>query len=208
MPKQESSSVDELWLETLQRLSARASHEIKGALNGAAVSLEVVRSRAGRADAPATSVSSFAEAAAGQLEHLTEMTEALLMLSRAPREPVEVGTTLAQLAAVLVPAARAEGFRLRVERPSNAGAVRVQGNAVRLVLGAALLAAIDRKGDVTCAVEADENAVVRIGCADGGSIELPEAVVAAAAQAGIHVDSGDVIQLSFPRAGRRAHEGT
>ena len=50
-------AADALWLETLQRICGRAAHELKGALNGASVNLEVVRSRATRAEALASSIS-------------------------------------------------------------------------------------------------------------------------------------------------------
>jgi len=44
----EMPSVDVLWLDTLQRICTRAAHELKGALNGVSVNLEVVRSRSER----------------------------------------------------------------------------------------------------------------------------------------------------------------
>ena len=102
-------SVDELWLETLQQINARASHEVKGALNGVAVNLEVVRSRAAKADAVAGAVSPFASSASDQLELVIEMADALLLLGRAPREPVDLGATLRHLVALLGPSARSEG---------------------------------------------------------------------------------------------------
>ena len=60
-----------LWPAALQRALARAAHDVKDALNGVSVNLEVVRSRASRADTPASAVAPFAEAAAQQLERLT-----------------------------------------------------------------------------------------------------------------------------------------
>ena len=42
-----------LWLAMVQRLMGRAAHDVKDSLNGVAVNLEVIRSRAARADAPA-----------------------------------------------------------------------------------------------------------------------------------------------------------
>ena len=202
-----SRSVDELWLETLHRVSLRASHEVKGALNGVAVNLEVVRSRCARPDASASSVSLFATNAGGQLDQLTEMSEALLALSRAPREPVEVSATLAQLTALLRPAARSEGFQIKVERPAGPGAVRARGNIVRLVLATALLGAFERESDVQCSATLDDDAVVRLTTADGQAIPMPAEVLEVAAKAGIRFETdGHSISLAFPRAGKRAHE--
>jgi hypothetical protein len=201
-----SRGADELWLETLQRVCGRAAHEIRGALNGVSVNLEVVRSRTAKPDTPAAAVSSFAASAAEQLEQLTRMTEALLLLGRAPREPVEVGATLANLVAVLAPAARADGTSLVVEGSADGapGAVNVHGNVLRLVLAAALLAVLERKCDVRCVTEMSDVATVTIMCSDGGGVELSPDVLDAALGAGIEIQpvrSG--ISLAFPRAGRR-----
>jgi hypothetical protein len=200
-------TVDELWLDVFHRICGRASHEVKGALNGVSVNLEVIRSRAARQEMPASAVASFAESASAQAELLTELTDALLALARAPRDPVEVGTTLAQLAAVLEPAARSDGTLLCIERVSGPGAVRASGNVVRLVLGSALLAALERKESVHCETQLEDDALVRIRCGDGEAVQLPDEIVGAAMEAGIRVETdGDIISLAFPRAGRRAHE--
>ena len=62
-----------LWLAALQRALDRAAHDVKDALNGVSVNLEVVRSRASRADAAASAVAPFADAAAHQLDRLTAL---------------------------------------------------------------------------------------------------------------------------------------
>src|SRR5215210_5997522 len=89
-----------LWLAALQRALGRASHDLKDALNGVSVNLEVVRSRARRADAPASAVAPFAEAAAQQLDRLTALLDAVLALGRSERAPADVGITLKRVAAV------------------------------------------------------------------------------------------------------------
>jgi signal transduction histidine kinase len=207
-------SVDELWLDVLQQISARTAHELKGALNGVAVNLEVVRSRSARADAAAASVAPFASSAADQLAAVVEMSEALLNLARAAREPLEIGETIDSLASLLVPSARADGVSLRIESTSRelrAGTVKPRGNVARLVIGATLLAALARKGDIRCRVELGEEVVVSIECADAeGPLELSADVLAAAAAAGIRVHAeGHSISVAFPRAGAtrmRTHE--
>jgi signal transduction histidine kinase len=197
-------SVDELWLDVLQQVSARTAHELKGALNGVAVNLEVVRSRSVRADAAAAAVAPFAASAADQLEAVVGMTEALLRLARPPRDIIE---TLDSLASLVAPSARAEGGSLRIEtqREIGNGAVQARGNVVRLVIGATILAALSRKGDIRCRVDVGEATVVGIACVDAeGPLELPSDVMAAAAAAGIRVQTeGQSISLAFPQAGAR-----
>ena len=206
MKDAEHKSVDELWLGTLQDVCARAAHEMKGVLNGVSVNLEVVRSRAARANATASAVASFAESASDQFSRLTDMSESLMLLCRAPREPVEVSATVSQLVTLLQPVARVEGHSLGVTEAKGAGAVRARGNVVRLLLARALLSALDCKADVHCNVELGDDAVVRI-TAGGNTIKVPSEVSTAAVDAGIRVknDNG-CISLAFPRAGRRAHE--
>src|ERR1051326_7842423 len=108
-------SVDELWLDVLQQVSARTSHELKGALNGVAVNLEVVRSRSAKPDAAAVAVAPFAASAGDQLDAVVGMTEALLKLARPPREPVDIRETLDSLGSPGAPSARADGGSLRIE---------------------------------------------------------------------------------------------
>jgi signal transduction histidine kinase len=198
-------SVDELWLDVLQQVSARTAHELKGALNGVSVNLEVVKSRSTRADAAAAAVAPFAASAADQLDAVVDMTEALLKLARPPREPVDIGDTIDCLTSLLAPSARAEGGSLRVESPSREVAplaIRPRGNVARLLIGATLLAALSRKGDIRCKVDVGEETVVGVECADAeGPIELPMDVLAAAAGSDIRVHcEGQSISLAFPRA--------
>ena len=207
MTQAQHRSIDELWLDTLQDVCSRAAHEVKGVLNGVSVNLEVVRSRASRAEGGGTgSIANFAESASGQLAQLTEMAEALLLLCRSPREPVEITATMKQLVALLQPVAKVDGHALAVSEANVAGAVRARGNVVRLVLARALLAALDGRSDVRCDIQLGDDAVVRVS-AGGEVIEVPADVCAAAARSGIRIENDDgCISLAFPRAGRRAHE--
>src|SRR5262245_10475014 len=107
-----STRIDALWLATLERICSRAAHEVKGALNGVAVNVEVVRSRAERPEAQAAAVRSFAGAASDQLEVVIGMTDALLSLARPAPLPVELASTLRRFDALLGPASRADGRRL------------------------------------------------------------------------------------------------
>ena len=199
-------TTDELWLDTLAEVCARAAHEVKGVLNGVSVNLEVVRSRSARGQGEVSSVRKFAESANGQFERLSEMSEALLLLCRLPREPVEVSATVKQLVTLLEPVAKAEGHVLEVSEASGAGAVRARGNVVRLIIASALLAALDRKADVRCEVELGDDAIIRIA-AGAHVINVPSEVSDAAQHDGVRIEhDGGSITLAFPRAGRRAHE--
>lgn len=201
-----SADVEALWLNALQRVAGRAAHEIKSALNGVSVNLEVVRSRAGNAAAgPASGLTRFAEAAAGQLEELVAMSEALLALARRPREVGDVLTTAGQLVTLLAPAARADGYSLSVvgPPPSDWGATSAPAAAVRLVLASAMLGALDRRSGTACRVDVAHGMVIRVECADGTRIELDPLVAQVAAEAGIQVESGPGgLSLTFPRAAR------
>ncbi len=197
--------VEALWLTALQQVAGRAAHEIKGALNGVCVNLEVVRSRAAsQAAAPASGLARFAEAASDQMQAVVAMNEALLALTRRPREVVDVLTTARQLVALLGPAAQAEGGRLEIaDAPSNGGVTSAPPSAVRLVLATAMLRALERRTATTCRVDAGDGMVIRVECADGSPIELDPRVAQVAAEAGIRVDGGPGgLSLAFPRAGR------
>jgi hypothetical protein len=200
------AEVDVLWLEALQQVAGRAAHEIKGALNGVCVNLEVVRSRAAnQAGGPASNLTRFAEAARGQLEELVAMNEALLALTRRPRDIVDVATTAQHLITLLAPAARSEGGSLEVVGlPMNGGsATSASAGTVRLVLATALLRALDKRATATCRLDAADGMVIRLECADGSAIELDPRVVRIATDAGIQIDSnGGGLSVAFPRAGR------
>jgi signal transduction histidine kinase len=195
-------SVDALWLDTLQRICARAAHDLKGALNGVSVNLEVVRSRSERPDAPASAVAKYATSASVQLGDVIAMTEAMLALARAPREPVDVGSILRRLDALLSATGRADGRTLELRGPiDDVGVTSLIGNAARMVLSATLLAALDASMHVICEASVDgPGPVVRIDCRDGATPAVDADVIAVATEQGIglHCESS-TISISFPR---------
>src|SRR5919112_40064 len=155
-----------LWLAALQRALGRATHDVKDALNGVSVNLEVVRSRASRADAPASTVAPFAEAAAQQLERLTGLLDAVLALGRSERGPADVGVTLRRVAALCSASNAASDARVTV-REALVGDARtsVATDAVRLALIAPLLDAVaSRRGEsrdaVVCELTGDGDALI------------------------------------------------
>jgi light-regulated signal transduction histidine kinase (bacteriophytochrome) len=206
-----------LWLATLQRALARASHDVKDALNGVSVNLEVVRSRAVRPEAPASAVAQFAEAAGQQLERLTTLIEAVLALGRAEREPVDVATTLQRLATVCGASASSADATVEVRNQGvDATLTRVRGDAVRLAIAAPLLDAVtgsDRRhpaSAVVCTITEHEDDIVVTLRAAKRRLVMPDAVADAVRAAGVRWAEGeggreqdraaDDLSLAFPRA--------
>ena len=92
-------------LDIVREITRRAGHEIRNALNGVAVNVEVVRSRVSRQGA-ATEVASFAERAASQIGEASALTDGLLAL---------VGNVLDQEARGTLSVAPATGGGSRLE---------------------------------------------------------------------------------------------
>lgn len=134
--------VERQWLAMLQRLTSGVAHELRNALNGVAVNLEVVRSRAGREGLAASALGSFAGSASDQLEQVIAMTDALMALARAAQEPAAIGRTADQVAALVRPVLAANGGALDL-LVENEGTTRVPAAAARLFIAATLQAALD-----------------------------------------------------------------
>jgi signal transduction histidine kinase len=197
-----SAATDALWLDTLHRICSRAAHELKGALNGVAVNLEVVRSRAEKPDAPASAVSKFANAAVGQLDNVIAMTEALLSLTRPAPEPPLITAIVRHIEALVAPVVRADGGCLDLQGSfDELGFTSANGNAVRLAVGASMLAALDASPQVRGTVVTGEaRATIRFGSDGGTTPAIDAAVLRATAEAGIRIQAeSDGISISFPR---------
>ena len=198
------ASVGELWLDALERLCSRTAHELKGALNGVAVNLEVVRSRCERPDTAASAVASYANSASDQLGIVIETTEALLALSRPARTPVDVGRVARNVHALLGPAARSQGRRFELGGALDGlGGTSADAAAVRLAIAASALAATEAWSHVVCVGrEGGQQPTV---CLEGRDARpapccLDGTVIQAAGSNGIrvHVD-GATISITFPR---------
>ena len=195
-----------LWLAALQRAMGRAAHDVKDALNGVSVNLEVVRSRASRADAPASAVAPYADAAAQQLERLTTLLEAVLALGRVEREPADVGVTLRRVAAVCGASNSSADARVTI-RETSVGDARtsVAGDVVRLSIVAPLLDAVaGRKGEarepVVCELGGDADSLA-VRLLSDRPVVMPIDAVEVLRAAGVRwIESANELSIVFPRA--------
>ena len=131
---------------TLQQICGRAAHELKGALNGASVNLEVVRSRSTKPDAAGISGANVRHRRGKQLDERDRRCRMhLLVLARVARSPVELGLVDVAIDRV----AEALGARKRTRSLELAGsfedlgATSADANAVRVVVGGTLLLSVD-----------------------------------------------------------------
>lgn len=195
-----------LWPVALQRALARAAHDVKDALNGVSVNLEVVRSRASRADAAASAVAPFAEAAAQQLERLTALLDAVLALGRNERGPADVGITLRRVAALCSASNAASDARVTVRDALVGDAITsVASDALRLALTAPLLDVVaSRRGEsrqpVVCELTGESDALVVRLLADR-PVPMPADAAEVLRAAGVRwTESANDLSLVFPRA--------
>jgi hypothetical protein len=142
-----------LWLETLERLAARAAHPVRNALNGVALNAEVVRSRAGR-EGPASALAPFASAAAAQVEHLSAGLGALLSFLR-PEHPPGDAAAIAQRVAVVLREPSGGGTVVEVEAPASAP-VAGSSDVARLVIVRTLLDCVPREARARCVIAHDD----------------------------------------------------
>ena len=198
-----------LWLAMVQRLMGRAAHDVKDSLNGVAVNLEVIRSRATREGAPASSVAPFADAAGQQLERLTSLLDALLAVARPEREPVDIGVALRRVAALCAASSSAEDAAVLVDDlPADNATTGLPGEVVRLALAAPLLEAVHGEtkpaSPVRCVLMLGPHEVVVSMTADGRQVTMPAAVADVVREAGVRWTDGTqdngALSLAFPRA--------
>jgi hypothetical protein len=209
-PPSTAENARALWLTTLQTLFGRASHDVKDALNGVSVNLEVIRSRAMRPDAAPKAVAPFAEAAGQQLERLTTLLEATLAVGRVERTPVDVSMTLRQIATLCGAASSADDAPVAVPAGVEGATTGLAGDVVRLALAAALLHLVaSTKGGppaspVRCTLRPNATGVVVTMQATGRRAMMPEAVSPTLRAAGVRWTEDELgngeLSLVFPRA--------
>lgn len=194
------------WADELGRLAGRVAHEINNLLNGVAVNLEVVRTRAAR-NAESSAVAPFAETAAGQLESLTPVLRSLVALTRPAPDPFSLSAELQHVVAVVRITALVDGGDVTVAPDGSERATCVSGATARLLLASCVRAAAEPGVRVLCEVDGDGSSgetIVRISGGVGPTQLAPEAL-AAAADAGVRIVSeANKLQLYFPAAPSQA----
>jgi signal transduction histidine kinase len=193
-----NSSLDALWLATLQKLSAHVAHDLKGALNGVSVNLEVVRSRSEKDSTTGADVRRFATNAADQMGIVIRATTSLLSLTRGTRGPVEVSLVTKQVANLLDDMSSPAGGRYQVSVEGGMSAeTGAPLNAARLAVAECLLAADSGSQPVTVRVSGLPTPRVQIHPATAPALS-PDAEAALWA-AGIQISTdGHGISISLP----------
>jgi hypothetical protein len=190
-----------LWVAAHQELADRAAHELRNALNGVAVNLEVVRSRLGKKGVDLGTVTPFATTASNSMEELTAFSEALLALARSPRQPADVGAMLKSMFAVLEPVARRTDEGIRFQAPATGdGVTDAAADVTRLVLLRTALEGVRTGASVTCSVTPAEDRRFTLQFTGWFPIEVPDAIVSVARGADILLDAGssDGVRWTFP----------
>ena len=124
------------WLGALQSLAARVAHEIRNPLNAVAVNLEVVRSRCERGSVDPPAVLPFATAAAGELERVSRLVDALLAVARPARNDL---AALAGPVITLYDAlASAEGGSVAMDLSAGVTGIDLAADDARAALAATL----------------------------------------------------------------------
>lgn len=193
-----SRQLDELWLASLQKLTAHVAHDLKGALNGVSVNVEVVRGRSERDGTSAADVHKFAVSASQQLAVVIRMTGALLSLGRGARGPVDVSAVAKQIGALLSDQIAFEGGKLEVQVEGGLSAeTSASLNAARLAIAESILATVGDKREVTVRVRGYRSPAVQVTPAPNAG--LPPDVTASLLAAGIRIRTdGHGISMEFP----------
>jgi signal transduction histidine kinase len=207
----------------LQSLANRAAHEIRNPLNGLALNLEVVRSRAARGTGDLASIGRFADSASSESERAAELVQALLELARPLTGPVDLWSALRPMVVLHAAIAAAEAGGVPHEggdsravtlEPRGGASLTVAADPIvsRLALGAALDAAAKVRSPalVRCSVEAraggaessDGQVVAMLRCA-APAPTLDDAVRDAIEGGGVVLEAvPDGMMLTFRAAGR------
>ncbi len=207
-PVSDTEDVGALWHATLQRAVSRAAHDVKDALNGVSVNLEVIRSRAARPDVLASALASFGDAAGQQLDRLTMLIDAVLVLSRPERTPADVALVLPRIVTLCGASGSHADAAVRVVDDGSGGATLtpVRGDVVCLALTAPLLDfttgadRMHRATEITCRLAGDDDAIHVIISAEGRRAAMPEFAAVAVRAAGVRwADGTQDLSLAFPR---------
>ncbi len=201
-----SAELGALWASLLQTAVGRASHEVKDALNGVSVNVEVIRGRTSREGVAASALAPFADAASQQIDRLVLLIEAVLGLSRMERTPVDIGLLVGRAAVLLsaAPTAGAATVAARIDADATVSAL-ADGTAARVAVFAPLLQYLSAEGqggapaDLHCVVTNDD-AYVRVVIEGGAPVVMPHEAIAALSDSRITWSaSPTALAIAFPR---------
>lgn len=196
-----------MWADAYLKLVNRAAHDVRNPLNGAAVNVEVLRSRASRSDMTAASLAPFADAAAAELERTVKLVDALLAMARPAPYPVDLIALLQPLLIVYAEMALRQGGLLEVDLTEGTIIESAeQAEACRLIVASALEAAAARPGAAALRMSEDDDGVMLTVRSEAGPLEIPPAVLRSAEEAAIrcHKIPEGVTILIQPAARARA----
>ena len=185
-----------LWAETLQSLASYVAHDLRNALNGVAVNLEVVRGRSARG-AEASAIAPFAANAAAQFEGASAGTEALLAFARPESGDPDVGA-IAVRVAQLVGLRNPSLLRVTDAVPGKAR-TSVPADVARSVVARSVLAALGQGDAVACEITVGRDIFLRI-TGTSHTLPPPDPELAAVASAnGVRFAlRGNVLEIRFP----------
>lgn len=180
----------------------RAAHEIKNPLNGLAINLEVVRSRAERGGEQGATLSRFASAAATEAERVTALVEALLAVSRPGRRPVDLWMVIQPLAALHAAIAAPDGGAVTAERPGELVVETSADPAAARLAVASALEAIVRDGAAVRCVVASRDGQLTVSVLGAPPAPVEPGLRDALARAGIALEPvPDGLRVLFAPAG-------
>ena len=199
LPTPAQRDAESAWAEELGRLASLVAHEVNNLLNGVAVNLEVVRSRAAR-NAESSTVAPFAETASAQLELLTPVIRAMITLAKPAHNAISLTAELANIVSVLGVVAAAKGGQISVDRPDSRTDTGVSGAAARLILASALRLAAEPGVYVQVGITTQgQETVVRLARPGNSGVQVPHAVAETAAAAGVQLEHvADALLIRFP----------
>ena len=189
-----------LWAEAFRDVMDRSAHEVKGALNGIALNLEVLRSRVSAGKFDEKSLGPFAEAAYNEFETASARVEALMFLGRGKGSgQQDVAVTLKHLDRLLAPAAKADGTSLTIEGYDLSAETTAPPAAIRLALASPVLPLIKEGGAMRVRLEKGSETVVRFSHESAAAVNLDPEVTSALEQHGIKARrSPQDLQIVFP----------
>ncbi|MFN2400600.1 MAG: histidine kinase dimerization/phospho-acceptor domain-containing protein [Gemmatimonadaceae bacterium] len=188
-----AAEASDLWAALLERLAERAAHEIRNPLNGAAVSIEVIRSRLQKNGAEVAGLGSFARSAASELERASRLVEAILAVARPVTHPVDLIGLLRPLTVLYGEITVREGGMLEV-LPATGGAditadaFVTESDAVvsRLMAASALESVSGRKGSHSVQLARNGSIIEITVHSDSEGVSIPQAVESLGKEAGIN----------------------